>query len=392
MTSLTNLRLLLLQMPQTQVFSKKQRRFLCPNCAPNAPFKVQFGKLLEKIWSTMATNRQGVPFCGPLLCGLEHGDERPRKSSKKDIDLFKVLAKTRRLEYNDSSAFVADIGQIVEDAVELVGDRSEPLVEAARTMKIICDEQMEIHREKIGFLDGKLHRSKGDTRSKSGNDTPSGTKESKKWPLQWRQECGPFEDKYYPRLDARTLDEWEAHVTAAPLYVTSEGMDDPDADYRGDNKSDEDNNSTETTEDIRHGPNETDSGHFSRRAPTDIGRLSFPGLTLSEGADVVLALGELSRSSGDHHTRHFGTEQRPNGLEGLDGRDLFLSPSTSEMQQMFDQQSALLRSALESHSVLQRSWMISQQQLLGLGNGSELSVGEGRLAAELRLANKVSGG
>jgi len=375
-------------MPQTQVFSKKQRRFLCPQCAPNAPFKVQLGKLLEKIWSTMATNRQGVPFCGPLLCGLEHVGGHPRKSGKEDMDLFKVLAKTRRLEYSDSREFVTDIEQIVEDAVELVGDRSEPLVEAARTMKIICDEQMEIHREKIRFLDGKLERSKGESRSKSGEDTAVGPKESKKWPLQWRQECGPFEDKFYPRLDPRTLDEWEAHVTAAPLYLTSEGMEDPDAEYQLD--SNPDDIRIAKAGDTRNDAAAGDSGHLPRRAPTDMSRLSFPGLTLSEGAEVVLALGELSRSREDHHTRKFGTEQGVTGLEGLDGRDLFLSPSTSEMQQMFDQQSALLRNALESHAVLQRSWMVSQQQLLGLGAGSQLSVGEGRLAAELRMANKVS--
>lgn len=336
----------------------------------------------------MATNRQGVPFCGPLLCGLEHAGGRPRKAGKEDMDLFKVLAKTRRLEYSNSREFVADIEQIVEDAVELVGDRSEPLVEAARTMKIICDEQMEIHREKIRFLDGKLQRSMGDKRSKSGDDSASGLKESKKWPLQWRQECGPFEDKFYPRLDPRTLDEWEAHVTAAPLYITSEGMEDPDAEYQPDTSPDD--IWAAKARDTRNDAAAGDSEHLSRRASTDMSRLSFPGLTLSEGADVVLALGELSRSRGDHRTRKFGTEQGVTGLEGLDGRDLFLSPSTSEMQQMFDQQSALLRNALESHAVLQRSWMISQQQLLGLGAGSELSVGEGRLAAELRLANKVS--
>eukprot|EP00644_Phytophthora_capsici_P016240 jgi/Phyca11/508306/fgenesh2_kg.PHYCAscaffold_34_\ len=58
------------------------------------------------------------------------------------------------------------------------------------------------------------------------------------------------------------------------------------------------------------------------------------------------------------------------------------------MQHMFDQQSTLLRSALEAHSTLQRSWLINQQDMLGLSGRGGFSVGEARVAAELRLANK----
>lgn len=112
------------------------------------------------------------------------------------------------------------------------------------------------------------------------------------------------------------------------------------------------------------------------------------GLSLSEGTDVMIAFGDLSKPGCGTQKRRFGGEQTKE-LDSMDTREFFLSPSTSEMQHMFDQQSTLLRSALEAHSTLQRSWLISQQDMLGLGGRGGFSVGEGRLAAELRLANKV---
>lgn len=334
----------------------------------------------------MATNRQGVPFTGPLLCGLDPPADQPKISERREIDLFKVLGKIRRLEYNESSEFVADIQQIVDDAIDLIAGRSEPLVEAARTMRIICDEQMEIHQDKVKSLDSRLWRQIN--AGTLNDDYPSSAKDETKWKLRWRQECGPFEDKFYPRLDSRSLDEWNAHVTAAPIYVTSVGIDDPDADSDSEDTMEDDSDS------VNRGRARNGTNAVSRSTSGDTRSLSFPGLSLSEGADVVIALGELSRADGSLHARRLGTEQAVNGLEGADGRDIFLSPSSSEMQQMFDQQSILLRNALEAHAVLQRSWLISQQQLLGLGEGgsSGFSVGEGRLAAELRLANNVGGG
>ncbi|KUF99551.1 hypothetical protein AM588_10010556 [Phytophthora nicotianae] len=101
----------------------------------------------------------------------------------------------------------------------------------------------------------------------------------------------------------------------------------------------------------------------------------------------MIALGDLSKPGTGIQKRRFGGEQTKE-LDSMDAREFFLSPSTSEMQHMFDQQSTLLRSALEAHSTLQRSWLISQQDMLGLGGTGGFSVGEGRLAAELRLANK----
>jgi hypothetical protein len=102
----------------------------------------------------------------------------------------------------------------------------------------------------------------------------------------------------------------------------------------------------------------------------------------------MVALGDLSRQEHENKRLQFGGAKESD-LDDVDGRDFFLSPSASEMQHMFDQQSNLLRRALEAHTALQKSWLLSQHQMLGLGANNGFSVGEGRLAAELRLANKV---
>lgn len=108
---------------------------MCPNCYLNAPAKVQLAKRLEKIWSTLATNRQGMPFCGPLLCGVEPVDGQS-EDTRTQLDLFKVLARIRRLEYSESAGFSRDIDEVVANALDLIANRSFPLMEAAKTLKL----------------------------------------------------------------------------------------------------------------------------------------------------------------------------------------------------------------------------------------------------------------
>lgn len=130
---------------------------MCPNCYLNAPAKVQLAKRLEKIWSTLATNRQGMPFCGPLLCGVEPVDGQS-EDTRTQLDLFKVLARIRRLEYSESAGFSRDIDEVVANALDLIANRSFPLMEAAKTLKIIRNEQFAIHQQKLDFLDTKIRR------------------------------------------------------------------------------------------------------------------------------------------------------------------------------------------------------------------------------------------
>ncbi|OWZ16331.1 hypothetical protein PHMEG_0009888 [Phytophthora megakarya] len=370
------------QLPQGQIMSKKSRTFMCPYCYLNAPSKVQLAKRLEKIWSTLATNRQGMPFCGPLLCGVAPVDGQ-LEDSRTQLDLFKVLARIRRLDYTDSAGFSRDIDEVVASALDLIANRSYPLMEAAKTMKIIRNEQFAIHQQKLNFLDSKIHRLQTD-REYGRDDEADG--DTKQWPLRWRQECGPSEDKFYALLDAKSLNEWTAFVSAAPLYASGDDLDGRSG--AGAYMSDE----LSGSEDIPHqylGANRSRSPSLGSAneltGSSDAARME-SGLSMSEGTDVMIALGDLSKPGSGNQKRKLGGEQTK-GLD-MDAREFFLSPSTSEMQHMFDQQSTLLRSALEAHSTLQRSWLISQQDMLGLGGRGGFSVGEGRLAAELRLANK----
>ncbi|KAG7382387.1 hypothetical protein PHYBOEH_010526 [Phytophthora boehmeriae] len=378
---------------QGQIISKKSRTFMCPHCYVNAPSKVLLAKMLEKIWSTLATNRQGMPFCGPLLCGVEPMDEQS-ELAQNGLNLFKLLAKIRRLEYEESSAFSKDIDEVVANALDVIANRSYPLMDAAKTLKIIRNEQFAIHQQKINFLDSKIRRSQTDQQQNGRDDeNDSMGADKKKWPLRWRQECGPFEDKYYAMLDARSLEEWTALVSAAPLYASADDFDDrsratgsiSDEFSGGEEASLPHLGSARSRSPSLASANES-SGPTLSSATTHV-TPDFPGLSLSEGTDVMVALGGLATTGGNSQKRRFVGEQT-NELDNMDAREFFLSPSTSEMQHMFDQQSTLLRGALEAHSTLQRSWLINQQDMLGLGTRSGFSVGEGRLAAELRLANK----
>ncbi|KAH7479723.1 hypothetical protein KRP22_010253 [Phytophthora ramorum] len=379
------------QLPQGQIFSKKARIFICPHCYLNAPCKVQLAKRLEKIWSTLATNRQGMPFCGPVLCGVEPVDGQP-EDTRIQLDLFKVLARIRRLDYEESAAFSRDIDEVVANALDIIAHRSYPLMEAAKTLKIIRNEQFAIHQQKLSFLDSKIRRLQTDQQNgrDDENENEMANGDNKTWPFRWRQECGLFEDKYYAQLDAKSLDEWTTLVSAAPLYASGDEFDGRNGfgTYMSDDFS--------GSEDVSH----RHLGSARGRSPSSgsVNDLSAPlsspaaartesGLSLSEGTDVMIALGDLSKPGSGIHKRRFGGEQTKE-LDNMDAREFFLSPSTSEMQHMFNQQSTLLRSALEAHSTLQRSWLISQQDMLGLGGHGGFTVGEGRLAAELRLANK----
>ena len=89
--------------------SRREKTLLCPHCVcPVA--KVRLAKFLERIWSLVATNRQGLPFCGPLLPGID------RPSCLDDgrvLDLFQIMANIRALQYQSALTFAFDIREVL---------------------------------------------------------------------------------------------------------------------------------------------------------------------------------------------------------------------------------------------------------------------------------------
>ncbi|TMW68494.1 hypothetical protein Poli38472_005962 [Pythium oligandrum] len=373
-------------LPKNQISSKINKLFTCAHCSSGAPAKVQLARALERIWSVVATNRQAMPFCNPLLPGI---DPPKDMEGSTNVNLFRILAKIRRLEYEDVVSFTEDIEEVVQIALGIIGDQSQPLLESATTLQIMCEEQVGIHKIKLEALENKVSQMKELNKPKrlleeAYVSAPGG--EKKKWPVRWRGECGSFDDKFYPAVESRSITEWTAFVTAAPLYTSCEDLEEMSpVEWSQTAFTDHGVDRSSTVGNRWSHQSDADDGAMNGRTrPAPVP--SFPGLTLSEGTDVMIALSELSQRKGDDAVRCGGWLERER--DDVDGRDFFLSPSISEMQQMFDQQSALLRRALESHSALQRAWLVSKQKLLGLGDGVGFSVGEGRLAAELRLANK----
>lgn len=345
----------------------------------------------------MATNRQGLPFCGPLFAGVDDEDsdedDDSEEGDRRALDLFKILAKIRGLEYEHSSSFVEDVDQLVANALDIVGDRSQPLVEAVRTIKLICSEQFSIHQHKILAIDNKVKRSNMESRKQKEQKDSGPWSWKRKWPIRWRQECGGSELKKYPQLEPRSLAEWTTYVTNAPMYASGDVLDDRFEDeigtgFRSASKGDGGSDRYSASASRSKTPDYDERNGADRATAVEVP--SFPGLTLSEGTDIMMALGTLSRSERESKRLQFAGAKEGD-FDDVDGRDFFISPSSSEMQHMFEQQSLLLRQALEAQSALQRSWLLSKHNLLGLSENDGFCVGEGRLAAELRLANKVRG-
>jgi hypothetical protein len=323
------------------------------HCHSPSP-RVQLAKALERIWSTLATNRQGLPFCGPLLPGIDRIDKDQSKGDK-EMHLFKILSKIRQLEYNDAQSFAQDIDTMVQEASTLLAGRSQPLLEAAKTLQIICMEKMKSQKKKLDKIHTLLSHEK---------------KENKIfiWPIAWRQECLPFESLGILYIDAKSLEEWTSFITSTPVFSQFE---------------------TKSNETTKNALNVESYNQMKNKISENPG---FGDLSLPDGLDIMTALSELGNSCARGRPLFGGLLEEQ--LEEINARDFFLSPSTSEMEQMFQQQSQLLRKTLESHAALQKSWLLSKRNMLSADqdNNSQavFSLAEGRLAAELRIANKVS--
>ncbi|KDO19850.1 hypothetical protein SPRG_14950 [Saprolegnia parasitica CBS 223.65] len=191
--------------------SRREKTLMCPHCVcPVA--KVRLAKFLERIWSLVATNRQGLPFCGPLLPGVD------RPSCLEDgrvLDLFQIMANIRALQYQSALTFAFDIREVVDTALAIINNRSAPLVEAAKSLGMVVDEQLKTYAAQLSAVQPFL-----DANDPGLGDQPAHIAQaSMAWPIPWRKECTPFGSASYVHTDARTLDEWTAYITSAPVFV-----------------------------------------------------------------------------------------------------------------------------------------------------------------------------
>ncbi|RHY04455.1 hypothetical protein DYB25_010667 [Aphanomyces astaci] len=366
--------------PALSKISRREKTMVCPHCNAPSP-KVRLAKILERIWSVIATNRQGMPFCGPLLVGIDRpADMDPHLLP---LDLFQIIALVRNLRYSSEDAFVRDIHTVVETALVILKDQSAPLVEAAKTMSIVVREQMQYHQAQFQSIQTLMkHFYDGNANQKV--DDPS------TWNIAWRKECMPFGDKSYVHIEARSIDEWTSYVANATLYANltpraqPEGIEDrlprPDTPPPPPLPRMTKEVSTEAA------PVATDHS----AAPASIDQRK--SLTLSDGIDVLVALSDLGNQQQPRYqaptTTTSSIAQSGEAAEpSIYREELGLTPSICEMDAMFQQQASLLRKALSAHATLEHAWNISKQHMLGMRQDQVISIGEGRLAAELRMAN-----
>ncbi|KAF0701182.1 Aste57867_8333 [Aphanomyces stellatus] len=337
--------------------SRRDRTMICPHCnIPTA--RVRLAKLLERIWSIVATNRQGMPFCGPLLVGIE----RPPSIEETPLDLFQIVAKIRRLEYESETGFVHDIKEVMNTAFAILSNnQSPPLLEAARTMGIIVDEQCHHHTIPFQQIQALL---KIDGVGLDENQ-PHLAHAGQTWPIVWRKECMPFGDKSYVHIDARSVDEWTIYVSNSTLYanLTPRVL------------------NLEDVEELFAANTAASLASSAAAIPPQGDHENL--LSLSDGIDVLVALSDL----GSHPSSRMGSRVVGPTEPTVYREELGVTPSICEMDVMFQQQSALLRKALSAHATLEHAWNISKQHMLGMQENQMISIGEGRLAAELRMAN-----
>ncbi len=240
------------------------------------------------------------------------------------------------------------------------------------------------------------------------------------WPISWRQECMPFgDDKSYVETDARSLEEWTAYITNAPAFSNihprnhnHNTMDDDD-----DNHND-DNHNTIQSHDDNHNSDDLANPHYalpSTSFPSSQTTVSTSGqplprtdLGLNDGIDMLSALQILrnakqrdNRPHQNHASSLSGHSLEKKGSLDNDD-DHVLAMSNIEMEMMLQQQSALLRQVLVRQATIEHAWKLRQESLFGFISSNDhedendsdvryqrLTIGEGRLAAELRVANNV---
>ncbi|ETV99182.1 hypothetical protein H310_07975 [Aphanomyces invadans] len=347
--------------PALSKISRRDKTMVCAHCNSPSPM-VRLAKILERIWSVIATNRQGTPFCGPLLVGIDRPPDMDPHALP--LDLFQIIAAVRSLRYSSEVAFVQDVETVVATSLAILRDRSAPLVEAAKTMSMVVNEQLQYHQAQFQtiqtLMENYLHADKK-------ND------ELSSWSIPWRKECMPFGDKSYVHIEARSIEEWTSYVSHATLYanlspMASQQHEDAEERY------------------TRYGTASPPRIPLTDESKTTEAEADQRSLTLTDGIDVLVALSDL----GQHH--RFRASTIPSTAASapepsIYREELGLTPSICEMDAMFQQQAALLRKALHAHATLEHAWNLNKQHMLGMRQDQVISIGEGRLAAELRVAN-----
>ena len=166
----------------------------------------------------MATNPQGLPFFSPLLPGvprptcLTPNASFSNPKNEKNLDFLILLLRIRELYYASSAAFLQDIRTLVQTVKYILQDSSEPLTQASETILMVTEEQFRTHAEALARADAAVAKDK----SKKGNKKRYRSCTIDVWKVHWRQECSPFGNTSFLRIDEMNVQEWTDYILHTP--------------------------------------------------------------------------------------------------------------------------------------------------------------------------------
>lgn len=139
---------------------------------------VELAQILERIWSTIATSPQGLPFVRPLFPGIARTSIAKKK--KTELDLMEVLKKIRRLEYATLELFMKDMTAIVRSAMDIAAKQNHQIGEVIQSVLIVVNEQVSMYNKATLKVMKKIE---------AQTSIDKGTSTISNWVTPWRKEC-----------------------------------------------------------------------------------------------------------------------------------------------------------------------------------------------------------
>jgi hypothetical protein len=133
--------------------SPKAVEYFTPAYFVRALPSIRLNLILERIWGYVATNRLSQPFLQPLLAAVAPEDRYSlsKLADEPHMDLSTIGEKIRWHRYTSVKEFQVDLKAIAINCSLLCGGMYGParvaLMEAARTITFLCDEQLRAHRK-----------------------------------------------------------------------------------------------------------------------------------------------------------------------------------------------------------------------------------------------------
>jgi hypothetical protein len=152
------------EMPLNCIASPKPIQYFTPSFLTKPSPIVQLNLIFERVWGFVVSNRLSRPFMQPLLASVSPTERYSlsKIACEPHTDLSVVGEKIRYAKYTSSEEFRNDFKAIAANCSLLCGGMYGPariaMIEAARTVLYLCDDQLRAHRIIINNLEREIQR------------------------------------------------------------------------------------------------------------------------------------------------------------------------------------------------------------------------------------------